>query len=77
MPSSSAPAVEVPSAPNPAIAQRSTDLLIGLLVPPVLVGLLTARLMADGLTQAGLVSEQLLQGQRLPHLNIHAPQSPH
>jgi len=49
----------------------ATDWLIGILVPPVLLGLLASRAITDGLVQFGLVSEQLLQGQRLPNLNIH------
>ncbi len=49
----------------------STDWLLSALVPPVLVGLLVSRSLADALVQVGLVSEQLLQGERLPNLNIH------
>ncbi|NJL46181.1 MAG: hypothetical protein HC929_00015 [Leptolyngbyaceae cyanobacterium SM2_5_2] len=49
----------------------STDWLVSALVPPVLLSLLVSRVLTDGLEQVGLVSEQLLQGQRLPTLNIH------
>lgn len=53
-------------------AVYATQCLVGALVPPVLLGLITARLVADGFRQAGLMGEQLLQGQRLPHLHVHA-----
>jgi hypothetical protein len=61
--------------PPPSPSSRSSvlapaDLLVGALVPPVLIGLLAARAISQALTQAGLISEQLLQGQRLPNLNI-------
>ena len=59
-----------PVPPSPAMARLSTEVLIGVLVPPVLLGILTARALATGLTQAGLASEQLLAGERLPNLNI-------
>ncbi|HIK45983.1 MAG TPA: hypothetical protein IGR64_14040 [Leptolyngbyaceae cyanobacterium M65_K2018_010] len=48
-----------------------TDCLIGLLVPPVLIGAVGLKLMSASLTELGLGSEQLLQGQRLPTLRIH------
>lgn len=51
--------------------EQATNLCIGLLVPPVIVGLVAARAVGDGLVQLGLASEQLLQGQRLPTLNVH------
>lgn len=54
------------------MAIYTTHLLVGSLVPPVLLGLIAARLVADGLRQAGLLGEQLLQGQRLPHLPVHS-----
>lgn len=56
--------------PTDAGAVYGTHLLVSALVPPVLLGLVAARLVADGFRQAGLVSEQLLQGQRLPHLHV-------
>ncbi|MGF1568219.1 MAG: hypothetical protein ACFCVD_09105 [Nodosilinea sp.] len=46
------------------------EILVGGLVPPLLLGLLAARVLAHGLTQVGLVSEQIFQGERLPNLNI-------
>lgn len=56
--------------PKSAVAGKSIDWVIGMLVPPVIVGLVAARTISDGLTQLGLVSEQLLQGERLPNLHI-------
>ena len=67
--------------PTMAVSNRSPELLIGLLVPPVLLGILTARALADGLTQVGLASEQWFAGERLPNLNIpptsRDPAAPH
>ncbi|MBD2427462.1 hypothetical protein [Phormidium sp. FACHB-1136] len=63
-----------PVRPRPGSASMAvftTHLLVGSLVPPVLLGLIAARIVADGFRQAGLVGEQLLQGQRLPHLHVH------
>ena len=57
--------------PEATMAAYRTHLLIGGLIPPVLLGLLAARLVADGFRQAGHLGEQLLQGQRLPHLQMH------
>jgi hypothetical protein len=48
----------------------SIDAVVGLLVPPLLLGLLVGRTLADGLTQAGLASEQIFAGERLPNLNV-------
>ncbi|MBE9157393.1 hypothetical protein IQ265_11235 [Nodosilinea sp. LEGE 06152] len=64
-----------PSASAP-VARLSTEIIVGLLVPPVLIGIAIGRALADGLTQAGLSSEQLFAGERLPHLNM-PPTSPH
>jgi hypothetical protein len=47
-----------------------TEWAVGLLVPPLLLGLLISRALADGLTQAGLASEQIFSGERLPNLNM-------
>ncbi|QQE67083.1 hypothetical protein GFS31_37900 [Leptolyngbya sp. BL0902] len=69
---SSRPRPTATSSPHPtrAGAVYGSHLLVGALVPPVLLGLVAARLVANGFRQAGLVSEQLLQGQRLPHLHV-------
>lgn len=61
-----------PSAPA---ARLSTEVMVGLLVPPVLVGIAVARALADGLAQAGLASEQLFAGERLPTLNMPSTSS--
>ncbi|MBE9113251.1 hypothetical protein IQ273_28135 [Nodosilinea sp. LEGE 07298] len=64
---------------NPSVfassSRLSTEVMVGLLVPPVLLGIVVARALADGLTQAGLSSEQLFAGERLPNLNM-PPTSP-
>lgn len=58
-----------PSASAP-VNRQSAEVAVGLLVPPVLLGILATRALADGLTQLGLASEQLFAGDRLPSLNI-------
>jgi len=55
-------------------ADKSVEVMVGLLVPPLLLGILVARALGDGLTQAGLASEQIFSGQRLPNLKIPYPQ---
>ena len=50
--------------------QFPTEVIIGALVPPVLLGLLASRLVADAVIQAGLISEQFYRGERLPTLNV-------
>ncbi|MFQ4140371.1 hypothetical protein PGN35_029060 [Nodosilinea sp. PGN35] len=62
--SSSSPAASV------SVTRKSAEVAVGLLVPPVLLGILVARALADGLTQAGLASEQIFSGDRLPTLNM-------
>lgn len=57
-----------PSASAPH--RQSAEVVVGLLVPPVLLGIVLTRALADGLTQLGLASEQLFAGDRLPSLNI-------
>jgi hypothetical protein len=52
-----------------------SELIIGVLVPPVLLGLLASRVLADAVTQVGLVSEQLYRGERLPTLNVSDPET--
>ena len=41
------------------------------LVPAYLLGLLAGNVLAEGLDQLGYLSEQILQGRRLPILKIH------
>ncbi|MEB3289111.1 MAG: hypothetical protein VKI82_04290 [Leptolyngbya sp.] len=45
-------------------------LCLSALVPPVILGLIVARWVAHGFQQAGLLGEQAIQGQRLPHLPV-------
>ncbi|MEA5447346.1 hypothetical protein VB780_02115 [Leptolyngbya sp. CCNP1308] len=52
------------------VARQSVEVAVGLLVPPVLLGILVARALADGLTQMGLASEQIFAGDRLPTLHM-------
>ncbi|WOD41153.1 hypothetical protein [Nodosilinea sp. E11] len=62
------------SQPNPnSGTSKSVEIVVGLLVPPLLLGILAARALTDGLTQAGLASEQIFSGERLPNLNLHHP----
>lgn len=59
------------SASTPLRSHRlSAELVVGALVPPVLLGILMARGAAEVMTQVGIISEQLYQGQRLPTLNV-------
>ena len=59
------------SASTPLRSHRlSAELVVGALVPPVLLGILIARGAAEVMTQVGIISEQLYQGQRLPTLNV-------
>lgn len=55
----------------PRLSPGSTDILIAALAPAYLLGLLASRTLGDGLDQLGYLSEQILQGRRLPVLNIH------
>lgn len=52
------------------VNRQSAEVAVGLLVPPMLLGILVTRTLADGLTQLGLVSEQLFSGDRLPNLKM-------
>lgn len=70
MPNSSSETSFAPPSQS-AVAGQTIDWVTGMLVPPVIIGLVAARTIGDGLMQLGLVSEQLLQGQRLP--NLHVP----
>jgi hypothetical protein len=67
-------------APHRVVSHPPTGLpaawVISALVPPVLLGILVSRLLADAMTQAGLVSEQFYRGERLPTLNMPATETP-
>ena len=72
-PTQSPPQPSTSTSSLPGWPGHPTDLLIGALVPPVLLGILAGRVLADGLTQMGLASEQLFAGERLPNLNLATP----
>lgn len=55
---------------------KTSDLLISVLMPPVLVTLLGGRAIADILRQLGQISEQLYRGERLPALTIPTSDPP-
>lgn len=62
-----------PTTPTPPpTAQRplTSDLVLSLLVPPMLLTLVGGRLVAHLLQDAGQLSEQLYQGVRLPTLTL-------
>jgi hypothetical protein len=72
-PAQTPPQPSASASPLPGWPSHPTELLIGALVPPVLLGILAGRMLADGLTQMGLASEQLFAGERLPNLNLATP----
>ena len=45
------------------------DMVVSMMTAPLLLGLVTGRAIADGLTQLGTVSEELFRGERLPTLS--------
>ncbi|MBU6229832.1 MAG: hypothetical protein KGQ93_09080 [Cyanobacteria bacterium REEB459] len=58
------------------MSSPSADLLTAALVPAYLLAMLTGQSLARGLVHLGWLSEQILQGRRLPtlkysRLNIH------
>lgn len=63
--------------PSRSVKEQSstTDLLISLLTPPLLVGLMGARALMDALQHMGLASEEVFRGERLPTLTMHPPTS--
>ncbi|MBD0334181.1 MAG: hypothetical protein ICV62_01715 [Cyanobacteria bacterium Co-bin13] len=52
---------------------KPADLWLSLLTPPLLLGIVGIRSLADALQQVGLASEELFRGDRLPSLTIPAP----
>ena len=58
----------------PPLSSNSTELLVGMLTPTVLLAVLATKVSADLYGQLGYFSEQLLQSKRLPHLNISPPE---
>ncbi|MFM7471028.1 MAG: hypothetical protein LVS60_10705 [Nodosilinea sp. LVE1205-7] len=55
----------------PKLPLGSADMITAALVPAYLLGLLAGNVLAEGLDQLGYLSEQILQGRRLPILKIH------
>jgi hypothetical protein len=48
----------------------SVDIALSLAVPPMLVGLMGAKLMADLMLSVGQASEEIFRGDRLPVLKV-------
>jgi len=52
----------------------ASSVVISLMTGPLLVTLMGARALAEALTQAGVASEELFRGERLPNLsNVPSP----
>lgn len=51
------------------------EILVGLAVVPVLVGMIGVRAIADGLQELGSLSEEIFRGDRLPVLDISNSQN--
>jgi len=62
-------AQQTPPAPLSSNRHWSPDVVISVMTGPVLLGLLGARAIAEGLYQLGLASEELFRGERLPILH--------
>ncbi|MBD2258539.1 hypothetical protein [Pseudanabaena sp. FACHB-2040] len=62
-----------PASPPAAASLKPADLWLSLLTPPLLVGIVGIRSLADALQQVGLASEELFRGDRLPSLTIPEP----
>lgn len=52
------------------------EILVGLAVVPVLVGMVGVRAIADGLQELGSLSEEIFRGDRLPVLDVSTSQTP-
>lgn len=52
------------------------EILVGLAVVPVLVGMVGVRAIADGLRDLGSLSEEIFRGDRLPILDVSNSQLP-
>ncbi|MEM6835904.1 MAG: hypothetical protein AAF609_03530 [Cyanobacteria bacterium P01_C01_bin.120] len=62
-----------PSVPQPTHISGASSVVISLLTGPLLVTLMACRTFADALTQAGIASEELFRGERLPNLQTSPP----
>ncbi len=52
------------------------EILVGLAVVPVLVGMVGVRAIVDGLQELGSLSEEIFRGDRLPILDFSTSQTP-
>ena len=67
---------DTPMRSQPATGSFSpADVWLSLLTPPLLIGIVGLRSLAEALQQAGLASEELFRGDRLPTLTIPVPPS--
>lgn len=69
----SPPPMDTSSSPVRLVA---SDVAIGLMTGSLLLGLVGARAIANGVTQAGIASEELFRGERLPTLPIPPRSAP-
>ncbi len=51
------------------------EILVGLAVVPVLMGMVGVRAIADGLQELGALSEEIFSGDRLPVLDVSTSQT--
>lgn len=72
--SSDQPTVQ-PQAKPPRLA--SADLLLSLATAPVLIGLVASKVIAETIRQAGVFSEEVFRGDRLPSLTFPTSADPH
>lgn len=52
------------------------EILVGLAVVPVLMGMVGVRAIANGLQELGSLSEEIFRGDRLPVLDVSTSQTP-
>ncbi len=52
------------------------EILVGLAVVPVLIGMVGVRAIVDGLQELGSLSEEIFRGDRLPVLDVSNSQPP-
>lgn len=62
-----------PSSGQPYSLNISTDILLSMATIPVLLGLVGARAIAEGIVELGRASEEVFRGDRLPVLNLQPP----
>jgi hypothetical protein len=52
------------------------EILVGLAMVPMLMGMVGVRAIADGLQELGALSEEIFRGDRLPVLDVSNSQTP-